>query len=269
MGAAQTLDIDLASDDPGALNELYVSYGTMPSRAQYDYRYQTPGADQEITIPATQAGTYYVLAYGGSVAAGGEGYTLTASVVPFAVTAVSPAQVGAGQATIEIDGSMFAGSTTFQLVGPSGQSVNAQQVYLQDSSTAYVTFDLSGAALGDYNVKATQSTGAATALPQGLAVVAAVPASIQFYVSSPSSILAFGQGEATVNYVNQGNVDATAPLVELTATNALLQLSDQDSFVNDWVQFLATSATGPEGLLRPGESGAVNIPFEATGARET
>ena len=69
---------------------------------------------------------------------------LDASLIPFSITAVNPGQVGTGQATIEIDGAKFDSGTTFQLLGPNNTVVNDQKVYLQDSSTAFPTFDLTG-----------------------------------------------------------------------------------------------------------------------------
>ena len=99
----------------------------MPTRGQFDYRFSAPAANQQITVPTTQAGTYYILAYASSVPSGAENYALTASLVPFSITAVNPVQVGEGPATIEIDGSKFDNNTTFQLLGPSGQVVDANK----------------------------------------------------------------------------------------------------------------------------------------------
>ena len=72
--------------------------------------------------------------------------------------------------------------------------------------------------------------------------------------------------DVTVNYVNQGNIDVLAPLLELVATNALVKLPDQTSFSNSSVQILGISATGPAGVIRPGESGSVSIQYDTTGA---
>ena len=41
VAANQTLDIDLTSEQSAALNELYVGFGTMPTRGQYDYRFSS------------------------------------------------------------------------------------------------------------------------------------------------------------------------------------------------------------------------------------
>ena len=57
-----------------------------------------------------------------------------------------------------------------------------------------------------------------------------------------------------------------APLLQLTADNALLRLEDQASFAGNFVTFMGISSDGPAGVLRAGESGTVQIPFQTTGS---
>ena len=96
---------------------------------------------------------------------------------------------------------------------------------------------------------------------------------MQTYLSVPDAVLPGPDGAlpghegiVTVNYVNQGNTDVVAPLFQLTASNALLELPDYAAFTAKAVTFLGTSGTGPAGILRPGENGQVTITFLATGA---
>jgi RHS repeat-associated protein len=267
VDAGQTLQFALATDQQHqtAANELYVSFGTMPTRSQANYRYsQAFAANQQITIPTTQAGSYYVLVYADSVPSGPETYSLTASLVPFSITAVNPGQVGTGMATIEIDGAKFDGGTTFQLLGPTGTVVNDQSIQLQDSSTAFVTFDLTSSPTGTYDVQATQADGATTKLSQALNVVTALPTNLQVYLSTPSGVLSGHPGVVTVTYANQGNTDLPAPLLALTSDNALLELPDQSSFNSSTVQFLGIGPRGPAGILAPGAQGSITISFQPT-----
>jgi RHS repeat-associated protein len=264
VDAGQTLQISFNSEDPASLNELYVSFGTVPTRSQADYRFSALAANQQITVPATQAGTYYILAYASSVTLSPESYSITAALVPFAIQTVSPGTVGAGTATVEIDGSKFDNNTTFQLLG-NGTVVNDQTVFLQDSSTAFVTFNLAGTPLGTYDVQATHADGTTTKLSQSLAVVAATPANVGIYLSTPDEVLPGSQSVVTVNFTNTSNTDAMAPLMQLSADNALLRLEDQAAFSGNTVTFLGISSTGPAGILRPGESDLISIPFRATG----
>lgn len=140
------------------------------------------------------------------------------------------------------------------------------QVQLQSSTTAFVQFDLTGMPTGSYTVEAIASDNTTTSLSNALTVVPAVTNGLQIYLSVPSGTLPNTQGDVTVNYVNQGNIDVLAPLLELVATNALVKLPDQTSFSNSSVQILGISATGPAGVIRPGESGSVSIQYDTTGA---
>ena len=158
--SGQTLQISFDSQTSNAANLLYVSYGTMPTLGQFQYSSsQELEANEQVTVPTTQAGTYYILAYGASVPSTPENYTITAALVPFAIQAVNPGQVGTGTDTSEIDGSKFDNKTTFQLLGPNNTVVNDQTVYLQDSSTAFVTFNLTGMPTGTYTVQAVAGDG--------------------------------------------------------------------------------------------------------------
>jgi subtilase family serine protease len=69
VAAGETLQLSLDSQSTLAANELYIRYGDIPSRSQFDFGFtEAFSADQEIVVPTTQAGTYYVLAYGQTVA---------------------------------------------------------------------------------------------------------------------------------------------------------------------------------------------------------
>src|SRR5262249_27448183 len=127
--AGQTLQIALTAgpEDATASNKLYVSFGAVPSRTQADFTGNQPlSPGQTITIPATQDGTYYILAYADSVSSSSESVTLTASAIPFSVTQATPSAVGnAGPSTIEIQGALFDRATAFALIGPTGETVQA------------------------------------------------------------------------------------------------------------------------------------------------
>jgi YD repeat-containing protein len=279
--AGQTLQISLDCletfgagppvPDPLGSNRLYASFGVMPTLGHYEYSGTGElGANPRVTIPTTQAGTYYILVYCDSVQPPETlvsfSYTLTASLVPFSITAVAPAQVGTGEDTIEIDGSKFAANTTFQLLGPSNAVVYDQKVFLQDSSTAFATFNLSSMPTGTYTAQAMQADGTTTQLTNALSVVPATPANIHLYLSYPGKVLPGSQNELAVNYINESNTDAEAPLLQLTATSALLALAIGSSFTSAPIWVLGISSNGPAGTLRPGETGQLVIPFHTTGS---
>jgi hypothetical protein len=264
VSAGQTLQVSFASQNPASYNELYVSFGTMPTRSQYDYRYTLPfTANQSITIPTTQAGAYYILAYGDNVPSPPESYTIEAAIVPFSIQSVAPTQAGTGPVTLTINGAQFKFDTTFQLRNAGGTTLNATRTLLQDSATAYATFDLTGQAQGSYDVWAIQHDNTSTKLAGGLHVVAAMQNnSVQLNLVLPQAVLVGRPGSITVTYSNPGNTDLPAPFILLKGENALFQVPGQTGYTQSELQLLGFNPAGPYGTLPPGFQGSINIPFE-------
>jgi hypothetical protein len=265
--ASQTLQINFASQEADTLNDLYVSFGSMPTRGQADYRFQQFAANQQITVPATEAGTYYILAYGDDVPESLENYSLTATVIPFSVTAVSPASVGnAGPSTIEIDGAKFDRDTTFQLIDVHGNVIQASATDVQDAATAYATFNLTGAATGNYQVQATAAGGTTTTLATGLTVTTGSGANLQVSLSGPAEVLPDTTGVFEVNYANTGDADSGAPLIFVESpSGTAMGLTAAAVPYNHAPIFLAINSNGPAGVLPPGYSSARQIYFTAPG----
>ncbi len=281
--AGQTFQLVLntGSGDATASNELYVSFGDTPSRSQADFTGNQPlSPSQTITIPASQAGTYYILAYADSLPTASENPRLTASVVPFSITSLSPRQVdNAGPSTLEIDGARFNRDTTFQLIDSSGNVLQAQAIDLQDASTAFATFDLTGKSLGSYTLQATLSDGSSTHLTAGLLVSTGEPPSVptnpsavmngalETYLVVPNIELVGEIGTFTIYYTNTSGHDLAAPLLTVTtSTQTWLGLSADDVHGGRYLRFVGTSPTGPAGILRPGETVSRTVYFQAPSA---
>ena len=195
----------------------------MPSQSQSDYHYSLAGrepADHGAGDPGRD------LLHPGLRLVGPDHRPRTTRSpprwCPFAIQAVDPGQVGHGTATIEIDGSKFDNNTTFQLLGPNSTVVNDQTVYLQDSSTAFVTFNLTGMPLGTYDVQATQADGTHDRAGPGAHAWLPPRRRQREYLPLVSGRACCPTARAlvTVNYINEGNTDVLAPLLQLTATNA-------------------------------------------------
>ncbi len=248
VAAGQTLEIAFASQDAAALNELYVSFGNLPALGNADYSFQQLAANQTITVPTTQAGVYYILAYGNDVPASPESYSITATAIPFSVTGVSPATVGnAEPVTIEIEGARFDRATTFSLLSPGGSTIDASSSMIQDAATGFATFDLTGAAPGSYTVVAEAANGTTAQLAAGLTVQAGLPGNLQTRFSGPSAVLVGRLGTFNFNYANTGGADVGAPLVFIESpSGTLMGLTAAEVPYGNQPDFLAISA-GPGG----------------------
>ncbi len=265
LTAGQTLEVDLQGADPNAANELYVSYGTMPSRTQSDYRFAVPfNAQQQILVPSTKAGAYYVLVYADSLPSSSETYTLTASIIPFGVLSIDQTSVGnSGNVTIGLLGSKLDSATSISLTGPDSETLNAQSVYVIDGTNVYATFDTTGAPTGPYSLTAKDSSGDVSTLSSVLQIVQGFSPPIDVNVVSPSGVRADGIFDAEVIFKNTGNVDTLPPILRLESNGtALLGLSAATLGAGE-LDLLGRSPTGPGGVLRPGESVTVTVVAKA------
>lgn len=265
VGAGETIRLRFDSAGADIANELYVRYGAMPTRGQFDFAAREGfEADPELLIPTTEAGTYYVLAYGQSVS-GNPAFSILAEVIPFSIIDVDADEIGnAGDATLRIEGAKFSASTVFSLVAPDGSRIDARTVYLENTSEAYATFAMFGAAPGQYDVVATQADGSTTGLPDAVSVLQGSDAAVFMSIAGPTQIMVSRTAIFTLDYVNDGGADTMAPLMVLQSYSATpLGFSASDLHTTP-IHIMAASFDGPMDILRPGARYSVPIVFQTS-----
>ena len=98
VAPGETLRVSLDSSAESGANELYIRYGDVPTGFAYDASYSNPvSPDQEVLIPSTQAGDYYVLVKSRQSESANTPVTLRADLLPLSITAVTPDQGGTGE----------------------------------------------------------------------------------------------------------------------------------------------------------------------------
>jgi len=270
LAAGETLRFrfDGAED---AYTELYVRKGAMPSRNQYDYVAKQPFvSDQEIVMPVDQAGVYYVMAYA-TVAAGAPAYTISADVIPFSIRSIHSDRVGnAGWATIKVSGARFHTDTEFFLLDSHCNALPALRTYVQDSATAFVTFDLYPVHPGVYTVAAHDPVRHLSALLENsLTVTSGTGYSIDTRSSGPAVVAPNRNYRFDVHFGNDGDADAMAPLLVVTGiTNTPLGFSPGAMYSGVPLQILGTPEEGPLDILRPGALGSVPVYYRSGSAAE-
>lgn len=245
-----------------AFSELYIRRGEIPTRSQFDFAAHQPFlSNQEIILPVEQSGVHYVMVY--TTAAGGPfDYTISADVVPFSILAVHTNRVGnADYATVKISGARFRPNTTFFILDQDMNSWSASQNYVQDSATAFVTFDLYGMTPGLYSL---------AAYDPDLDVLAFFEDSITIIEGAGYHLQTLGNGPAVaapnriyrfeVHFGNDGDGDAMAPLLLVTSfTNTPLGFSPDSLVAGVPLQILGTPDEGPLDILRPGSLNSVSV----------
>ena len=264
VAAGGTLLVTLDGDSATSDNELYVRFGDIPRRSLFDFTGANPFLpDQEIVVPLTRGGTYYVLAFGGSVS-GSPGYTITAEVLAFSVRAVEPERVGnAGPVTLMIEGAQYTQDTVFQLIGPAGVVIDASGLFMTESSAAFATFDLTGQPVGLYDVRAIDAGGAVETLENALTVESGTGPLIAARLTGPSTIRPDSKNIFYITYANVGDGDAVAPLflVDNNVSTTPIGFSPDSVLPRDRLQVSGVGFEGPGGILRPGQRYRIPIYF--------
>ena len=262
--AGQTIRITMVSEGAAIANELYVRYASMPGIGKFDYSsLEGYTSDPQVLIPETQAGTYYIMAYGASVS-GLPAYLISASVIPFSITQIDGNEVGnTGESTLEIQGAKFAEATAFFLRAPDDTLYAARNVSLEDASKVYATFDLYNAAPGLYDVIAVQADGVTTAiLEDQLTVSEGTGADVWASIDGPTQVSNARLNPFTLQYTNSGGADTLAPLLIATSDAKTPLGFSADDLRTVPVQILGASLDGPMDILRPGARYSLQFLFQ-------
>lgn len=255
-------DLNLNLTGPaGKTNELYVAFGTMPTRQSFDARSVRPGiANQSLTVSNTQAGTYYILVYGANVPSS-EQFQITASSLGFALESVSPSQGGnTGLVTLTISGSQFDANSHPQLMTTGGITIQPQAVYYIDSGLISATFDMTGAPTGAATMQVINTGNVTQSLPQAFNIIAGKSGTLTTNISTPDAVRRGRTYAITIEYANTGDTDLLAPILNVTGAN-----SDPLSFSTDFTDatnsltLIGVNPNGPAGVLPPGAHGTITI----------
>ena len=264
-GETVRLTLDGAGQDNG--NELYLRYGSMPTRGQFDAAGKDPFVpDQAAVIPTTQAGTYYVMLYGAS--GGTQAFSLVAESLPFSLQQADFTEIGdAGPATLRIDGARFAAGAKFYLINAAGVRIDASQVHIASGSEAYITFDARGAARGAYTLGADDGNGNGATLAQAITVGEGHGARVEVRFDGPAQVRPGRVVLANVVYANLGDADTLAPLLIISSPTGTEFGSTAESMgLSSAVQLLGVGPRGQPGVLRPGDENTLPLLFKSVNA---
>ncbi|WP_182867972.1 carboxypeptidase regulatory-like domain-containing protein [Rhodopirellula sp. JC639] len=276
--AGETLLVALDAVDDDASFQVYLRYGDVPSRANFDRAGIEPfQSDQRVVIPDTQAGTYFLQVYGDRVGSDGS-FQLTADLLQFSILDVSYGQAGSGgQRTLEINGARLDRSVIASLIDGEGNRIPATSHWYVDETKLYATFELQNAAVGFYDVRIDNADGASDLVTDGLEIVGVDDASNASYLfNTPSAVRRPNHDPPFrynffVRWANDGINDAPVPLLVVdgsapiaTTYDILPNVIGFDDFGGNPVTLFGpqtvvrlgvTGLEGPPGLLLPGQGG--------------
>ena len=253
------LDLDLGGS---GVTELYVSAGMPVTRSGHDWAANSSGgADQQIEIPnADPNETYYVLAYAASARAG-DTFTISAQTPTLAVGEVSPSTGGnVGNVTVGIQGTAIPAGVQPVLIAPDGTKYYGGSLYYVDPTQVYATFDLAGAAVGTYALRLIAPDGSSVTSAAAFQVAAGHGPQLEARVIVPSVVRTGRPYSFQIEYSNQGDTDLISPILHLSVSdNRKLGLQPGEDDGEGSLDLLGYSATGPAGILRPGETQDITV----------
>ncbi|MCB9854669.1 MAG: hypothetical protein H6818_03200 [Phycisphaerales bacterium] len=215
--AGETIRINLNHASPVAWTEMYVRYGAVPTLGKFDFAFDSPARpNQEITIPETQDGRYYILARVSSGASGGSltGVHLQYAVPAFGAEIVAPHRLGQARATIRVSGAKLGETASLYLRGQSnGELVAPINAVNVNPVTIVATFDCENTRPGSYDLVIESINGAVSVLQSAIEVELGVRSAVEIEMDISQRIRRGTIGIIPVSIRNTGNIDI--PIVKL------------------------------------------------------
>jgi hypothetical protein len=246
---------------------LYVRYGATPALNRYDLSAADPDQpDQELRIPSTYGGNYYLGIYANYLPGSSTEYTLSAELADLDIGKVSPNHVGnAEQVTIKIEGDNFDVDAQVQLISADGNIIEGQE-FFEDSTAIFATFDLlaAGASPGTYDVVVTNPGPNSTVKMDALTIEAGGAPGFEADLVLPGGARPGRVVNIYVEYTNTGLVDLFSPMLILHGPGDLQWrlLETEEWIIESEFSFFALSPSGPANILRPGQSETLTLQIQ-------
>jgi hypothetical protein len=194
-------------------NELFASYGKVPTRSTFDYAYTNQNApNQQIIIPNAQAGQYYIMM--DKLSADSAQFTLVARELAFAIDSVRYSMAGTGgEATVEIFGAKFRPGATASLRRAGYADVEDNSDYLVNSTQVNARFPTTGLATGTWDVVVTNPDSQKATLAGGLNIASGDPMELDLSFDGADTVRLNGVNPIMIYAHNPSNVNTQCALV--------------------------------------------------------
>lgn len=267
----QTVRIHLTSEDSlmGAVNMIYATYNAMGDNLNYSYstigQYQ---ANSELYIPATQPGFYGVNIYGSTPVDHAQNTIVRADILPFELMGVNDNHGGnTGMVTVELTGSRFRPDMIVTM-RRGNEVITADSIIYVNYYQVFAQFDLTGHTPGIYDVSAVNFCEGEAVLANGFTIEEGQPSGLSYNMLFPSSPRPNRNIVMMLEFGNVGNVDLHDQVLEITSIGGCpIALTPDGITLHQTVLRVPLSIEGePQGLLRPGSYGTLNIYGFTSGA---
>ncbi|HKY42860.1 MAG TPA: hypothetical protein VJM50_07170, partial [Pyrinomonadaceae bacterium] len=158
-----------------------------------------------------------------------------------------------GNVTVTLNGINFPGGPVQVRLIADGHEVLASTAAVTSATQIVATFNLAAATPGIRDVELTLSDGSTLTLPSGFTIDEGGAAQLWVDIIGRDLIRANTEQTYTIIYGNRGNVDAPAPLLELSAPDTVkFALFDGKPLQDSPLRIFAGGQHGSAGVLPPG-----------------
>ena len=213
----QPLVVNLQDNTSSDQDEVYLKYGTPPTRSEYDYRDSSlAAANQRVVAPSAAPGTWYILLYADS-APSGSTFTITATAGS-SLLSVAPTHSGnRTDVSLTLTGTGFNSQSTVSLVAAHGTIYPLSNVTEDSLTQMTATIVANTVPAGTYTVEVTQSDGTIVSLANAFTMIQGGEAMLTTNLVLPTGLSVRGPATLYVEYSNAGDVPMPAPLLLVTA----------------------------------------------------
>jgi hypothetical protein len=191
-----------------------------------------------------------------------------ADILPFELRAVNDDHGGnTGVVTVELTGSRFRPDMTVTM-RRGNEVIAADSIIYVNYYQVFAQFDLTGHTPGSYDVSAVNFCEGEAVLANGFTIEDGQPSGLSYNLLFPSSPRPNRNVVMMLEYGNTGNVDLRNQVLEITSIGGCpIALTSEGLSLQQTVLRVPLSIEGePQGLLRPGSYGTLNIYGFTSGA---
>ena len=257
VAEGETLRLTLDSSAAAGANEIWLRWGDIPTGYAFDAAYDQPvSPDQQIVIPSTKAGDYYLLVRSRQQAAGTP-VTLRAELLPLAITRVTPDQGGTGDdahrwVTMDIEGARFAPGALVKLSRPGEFEIEPARWQVIDATRIRATFDLRNVPHGLYDVVVTNPNGQRVVEPYRYLVERMVESDVTIGIGGARSIAPGDAALYSVSLQSLSNVDTPYVRFDVGATDMGKSAYVLEGLELPYVVFGSNVGGQPQGAVAEG-----------------
>ena len=209
VSAGETLKISIDANDNNAANEVFVRHGDVPSTTTHDFAYSGGlEGDQEVLIPTTSPGYYYVLVKNFVQPNPNQTTSILVESLPFTITnVVSDIGGDSRYVTAHIYGAQFDENALVKFVRPGIGEYVPVNYQVVDGTHIIAIFDFDDAPHGLYDVKVVNPDGEEAILPYRYLVEEAIEPDLTIGMGG-DRVLSIGEtGTYGVSFKSLTNVD--------------------------------------------------------------